>query len=368
MAAARRAGRLARQSDFVEWFSANSAPLRAVTAERWRLEKGVLDYLRDGAAFIRDMRSAKKEDPKESVTDEKVKKEPSAVDQYYASQDLLKRMKWKRVTWDADADFEGFSRRVMDNDTVFSKVPAFSHMSIHLVRDLAARDTSGLKMDDRRVTAIKPGSLTKWFLEERVPGSPDARPSFVAPPKTRQAPFTVDWEAGTVRMLDSASLQELLVYLSTVAPRVQAVQQRMEEEQTKISEDIDNVRVRLGATAIKFNHHDRAFWDDPERAKNVDEYVTPADVRQFIDSVNLRSLHLRKYVKNNQVRIVSPGRPYAIDMEAKEIRIPANFAEYNYLPVHGRYESMEAVCNFFRKSALAWFFVGMMVVGDFELL
>lgn len=353
-----------RQVDIVEFFSANRPALKEVTTERRKMEKGVLCYLRDGAEFIRDMRAEKKKEPETDKPAEK--KGQSTVDQYYASQDLLKRMKWKRVTWDDDADFDNLSRRILDNDSVFNKVPAFSHMSLHIVRDKAARATPVLDSSDRQVTSIKAGSLTKWFLEERAPEAAPA--AFAPPPKVRQAPFTIDWEAGTVRVLDSASLQELLVYLATAAPRVQALQQRMEEEQTKIAEEMDGMRVRLGATVIKFNKYDKAFWDDPERLKDPENYVTPAEVRQFLDAADKRSTLLRKYVRDNQVRIVRAGMPYVIDPVEKEIRIPANFAEYNFLPIHGRYESWERMANMFRKTALVWFFVGMMLVGDLEVL
>ena len=358
-----------RQVDIVEFFKANRQPLALVSAERWKLEKGVFGYLRDAAEFIRDMRSEKKEDAKEDDKSDAVKKSTrTSIDQYYASQDLLKRMKWKRATWDEDADFDAFSRRVMDNDGVFSKVPPFSHMSLHIVRDKAARAAPPASPEDRQVNSIKPGTLTKWFLEERPYSATAPKPVYTPPPKVRQAPYSIDWEAGTVRVLDSASLQEMLVYLTTAAPRVQAVQERMEEEQTKIAEDIDSVRVRLGATAIKFNKYEKAFWDDPERVKDPANYVTPADVRLFIDNVNKSTYTLRKFVRNNQVRIVPAGHPYAIDAKELEIRVPANFTEYNFLPVHGRYAIVESFINAFRKYLMVWFFVGMVFVGDFELV
>jgi hypothetical protein len=366
-----------RQADIIEWATTNRPAVRTLTAERWKIEKGVLDYLRDAAGFIRELRSNKEasKDKKDSAdatavepTSKDKKPDLSTVDQYYASQDLLKKMKWKRVTWDADSDYDSFAKRLTDSD-VFSKIPAFSHMSIHLVHDKAARSAAHTSYEARQVTSIKPGSLTKWFLEERKYGDASMpMPVYTPPPKARQAPFTVDWEAGTVRVLDTASVQEMLVYLTAAAPRVQALQQRMEEEQGKLTEDLDSCRVRLGVTAIKFNKYEKSFWDDPERLKDPANYVSPAEVRQFIDSVFKRAFLLRKYIKNNQIRIVPSGQPYAIDWVEKEIRIPANFAEYNWLSVHGRYESLESFFNFLRRTALAWFFVGMMLVGDFELL
>jgi hypothetical protein len=375
-----------RQLDIVEWCTVNRPAIKALTAERWKMEKGVLDYLKDAASFIKEMRSAKKENAAEAkkaadavvaaaaeakdgvVASDKKPADVSSIDQYYMSQDLLKRMKWKRVTWDGDSDYETFSRRIMDSDTLFSKVPAFSHMSIHVVRDKAAREKRVASSGDRQVNAIKPSTLTKWFLEERRYTDESPRPTWTPPPAARQAPFTVDWEAGTVRVLDTASVQEMLVYLTEAAPRVQALQVRMEEEQTKITEDIDNVRFRIGATAIKFNKYEKTFWDDPERLKDPANYVSPADVRLFINSVFKRSFLVRRLLKNNQVRIVPSGQPYAIDFAEKEIRVPANFADYNWLSIHARYESFESFCNFFRSTALAWFFVAMMLVGDFELL
>src|SRR3990167_2797702 len=91
-----------RQMDVVEWFRSNSNGIKTLRAERWKLEKGVLCYLKDAAEFIKDMRSKKDKDKKDLDKPKDgsapVKTDMSAFDQYYISQDLLKRMKWKRVT------------------------------------------------------------------------------------------------------------------------------------------------------------------------------------------------------------------------------------------------------------------------------
>lgn len=369
-----------RQMDFVEWFTANRATVKALTAERWAMEKGVVDYLRDGVGFVQEMRTAKKERNEKKEAAAKAPKEAkpetvvlSALDQYYVSQELLKRMKWKRITWDNDADYDSFNRRILDNDSLFTKVPAMSFMTLHLVRDPAAPALPPPTPDARQITSIKEGVLTNWFLQaQRPPMDSPLRQPLVSKAKeplpASRAPVAVDWESGTVRVLDSITAQEMLNYLETTAGRVQALQQRMEDEQTKLTEDIDSVRIRLGVTAVKFNQHDKSFWDDTARKQDADNYVTPAELRQFIDAVFKRGFLLRRYVKGNQIRVVPAGKPYAIDKDAKEIRIPANFAEFNFLAMHRRWESIERIANACRATYMLWFFIGMMIVGDFELV
>lgn len=358
-----------RQTDIVDWFSANRDIIRVMAAARWKTEKGVLEYLVDAKDFIADMRQARQErKEKETAPEEGKKKESSTMAQYYESQELLKKMKWKRVSWDEDATYDSFARRIMDNDTLFSHVKPMSHLSIHLVHDKTAAPATGSRLEARSITSIKPGTLTSWYMEckaEEIEPMEDDD----APPLERQPPFTVDWESGLAKILDSASAQEILTFIETTAPRVQALQKRMDDEQTKLQEDIDNARVRLGVTAIKYNKHDRSFWDDPVRRESPDDYVTPQEMRQFLDAVNRRGFLLRKYVKGNQLRVLRAGKPYELARgDDNELRIPANFEDYNFLGIHARYEALERIANFFRASAVLWFFVVTMFVGDFEIL
>ena len=60
---------------------------------------------------------------------------PDGIQQYIASQELRNAMKWRRVTWDLGADFEGLAARLQDNIALLRRVPAFSHLSLHIIRD-----------------------------------------------------------------------------------------------------------------------------------------------------------------------------------------------------------------------------------------
>ena len=379
---------ITRQMDVVEWSRLNKQALKTMAAVRYAESKGVLDYLKDAGSFVVEWRSnskkAKAEKEAKAKADALAKtegktdeagaatpaveeKKADPVQQYYYSQDLLKRVKWKRVTWDAEADYEAFSRRVFDNfDSMFNKVPAFSFMSLHVIHD--PRNPS-LPMPPPATMDFKQGAITSWLLEERTPNPPkpyilEYNPANAK--KESRAAHTVDWVAGEARISDTISANELLAFLHNVAPRLQAVQQRMEEEQAKITEDIDYARIRLGVSAIKYNKYDRSLWDDPARRENPDEYVTPAEVRQFIDSVFKRAFLLRLHLKGQQIRLVRPGQPFKIDQVEKEVHVPTNFADYNFLTLHSKFESMERVFNFCRSLWWFWFSLGVLIVGDFE--
>jgi hypothetical protein len=353
-----------RQVDLLEFVEKNSTLLASVRKERYRLEKGFVAYAKDASAFIRDMRrkDEKKDEKKDDVDIALKKRSEMNLAQYYQSQDLLKRMKWKRVTWDETADYEGFYQRIMENDTMFSKCSAFSFMSLHVTKDPS---TTSIGSPLVHKSKIDVGDLTNWLVHERVPQN-------VAPfskPKSggKRSAFVVDWTAGEARILDTASAQEILTFLTTMAPRLQSLQVKMEEQQTKLVADVENVRVRLGVSKLKFNEHDTTFWDDPKRLSSP-EYVNPDEVRQCVDSLLASAILYRWYFKGHQLRIVKPGKAYFINATTNEVEIPANFGEFSWMTRHLRAASLERVFNVCRTFWWVWFSLVLVVVGDVELL
>ncbi|EPY39189.1 hypothetical protein AGDE_04739 [Angomonas deanei] len=283
------------------------------------------------------------------------------MDQYYESQELCKYIKWKRVTWDEDADYKSFSKKILDNDDMFKRIPAFSFMSIHVVKDPSTNEFVTLP---EASTNLDAGMLTNWVLKERDPEPVELYK--VEEVAERKSPFNVDWSSGEVKILDTASAQEILTFLLTTAPRLQAVQLKMEEDQKNIVENVEYVRVRVGAT-LKFNEFDTSFWDDPKRKSNPN-YVNPQHVEMFYKEFLRTSFLYRMYFKGQHIRIVPPGRTYFVDFEKNEIQIPANVGQYNWLQAHTSFEPLENWFNGIRRFWWFWFCLGMILVGDVEIL
>ena len=395
-----------RHGDVLEFLQRNKAGVLAMQKYRKAHDEGFLDYAKMAVDFFRSTGGEDKAKPADvaaapaaagdaaaaggvsataTAAAAETAKPPGAVQQYYMSQDLLRKMKWKKVTWDEHADFDGFSRRVTENE-MFSSVKPFSHLSIHLVKDpnaVSHRETGAAGAQGKPLSTsvgdVTPGSLTDWYLSE-----PPAAPlkageeaslqvrdvgTFQKTKAARQMPFTVDWEAGEARLLDTASAVEIQAFLQTCAPRVMAIQQRMDDQQTTIAEDIENVRVRLGALSIKYNKHDKSFWDDKDRKEAPTEYANPANMLQFIESCKKRSTLLRRRgFAWQHIRVMPPNSPYLLDTAKQELQVPCNFEEYNYLPQHRRWEALERFQNRLRATKMVWFFVAMIFIGDFELL
>ncbi|KAL7701970.1 hypothetical protein N2W54_008112 [Lotmaria passim] len=349
------------QPDILEWIGLHKAPIKVLQKERYKMEKGFVAYAKDAVEFVRELRKGKDQKDANVATTTSEADATRAMDQYYESEDLTKRMKWKRVTWDDDADYTSFSKRVLDNDAMFKRTQAFSFLSMHLIRDPCSTDLVKLPAANK---IIEPGALTNWLLQEREPKAVDLYP--VRDATEQRSAFHVDWTSGSVKILDTASAQEILTFLSTVAPRLQAVQLKMEEQQTKQTADIENVRVRVGAT-LKFNEYNTSFWDDPKR-KTDPNFVNPDELDQFLRGILKSAFLYRWFLKGQEIRVLPPGRPYYMDIEAKQICVPANFAEYNWLSAHPRFEAMEKVVDSFRRFWWFWFSLGMIIVGDVELL
>ncbi|KAH9601846.1 hypothetical protein LSM04_008625 [Trypanosoma melophagium] len=349
------------QADILEWLVGNKKPLRVLRKERYALEKGFIGYFKD----FRDMMGEIQGKDSKEVQEVKDNKEDTAgsrsMSQFYESEELAKRMKWKRITWDEDADYTSFSRRILDNDNLLKNVSAFSYMSIHVTKDPSSTEVVRFPPREKNVEL---GTLTNWVLQERDPISVEK----YKPSRTKEigCAFTVDWTAGAVKIMDTASIQEILTFLHTVAPRLQALQVRMEEQQTKLVDDVQNVKVRVGAD-VKFNEYDTTFWDDPKR-KTTPDYVSPDDVQQFLQGMLKSAFLYRWFLKGHGLRILPPGRPYFVDMEKKEVQIPANFADYNWFGAHKRFESIEQFFSTMRSLWWIWFSLAMIIVGDVELL
>jgi hypothetical protein len=352
--------KLTFQPDILEWVGVQKAPIKVLRKERYKMEKGFVAYGKDIVEFLRSCRGDKEKKGDDAAATADGKSSARAMEQYYESEDLTKRMKWKRVTWDDDADYTGFSKRVLDNDSMFKRTPAFSFLSIHVIKD---PEMTALVNIPAAKKIIEPGTLTNWLLQEREPQAVEPYP--IRQKSQQRSAFHVDWTSGSVKILDTASAQEILTFLSTVALRLQAVQLKMEEQQTQQTENIEKVRVRVGTT-LKFNAFNTCFWDDPKRTTDPD-FVNPDELDQFLKGMLDSPYLYRWFLKGQEIRVLPPGRPYYVDVEKKEIQIPANFAEYNWLRAHGRFESMEKVVSSFRRFWWLWFSLGIVLVGDVEL-
>lgn len=343
--------------------ASQKGPLKYLRKERYKLEPGFASMLTYLKTMNTTTEAGSSLTPSAGKDAQKGAQDLASrsMDQYYESQELIKRMKWKRVTWDDDADYAGFSRRVLDNDTMFKRIPAFSFMSVRLVKDPSSNELAALPAPEK---TVEEGSLTNWVLRER-----DPKPVGVYPLRTvgrARGAFTVDWTAGEVKVLDTASAQEILTFLLTVAPRLQALQLKMGDQQTEITENVELVRVRVGAV-VKFNELDTSFWDDPKRRTDTN-YVNPSDMESFLRGMLKSAFLYRWFLKGQQIRVMPPGHPYNADLENKELQIPSNFADYNWLKAHDRFEGIEKTFNSFRRVWWFWFALSMLLIGDVEVL
>lgn len=351
------------QPDILEWLPTQRNSLKILRAEQYKQEKGFAYYFQSFSNWLRN-RSKKAEEKEVVKTEEQLAREKAAsrsMEQYYEAEELTKRMKWKRVTWDEDADYTSFSKRILDNDNMFKNTSAFSFMSMHVVKDPVTSELANIPPAEKVVVQ---GTLTNWVLQEREPAVVALYPTTST--SERRSAFNVDWSSGEVKILDTASAQEILTFVTAVAPRLQAVQVRMEEQQTKQVEDVENVRVRVGAL-VKFNEFNTSYWDDPKR-KTDPNYINPDEMEKFLKGMLRSAFMYRWFLKGQQIRVVPPGRPYLADLEKSEVQIPANFAEYNWLRAHQRFAGVEKIFDAFRRYWWFWFSVGIVVVGDIDLL
>ncbi|CCW61411.1 unnamed protein product [Phytomonas sp. EM1] len=137
------------QPDILEWVTSQRNTLKILKNERYKLEKGFIAYFNDIVEFLRN-----RESPQSSERSEDEKKRAAnaerSIGQFYESEELTKSMKWKRVTWNEDADYSSFSKRILDNDTMFKQVPAFSFMSVHIIKDPLSTDLVNFPPEKKR--------------------------------------------------------------------------------------------------------------------------------------------------------------------------------------------------------------------------
>lgn len=345
------------QPDICEWLQSNRNQVAVIRKQRYALDKGLLGAMRD---FF-PSKPSEKETESTSSEEKNAPRTNTGLDQYYESEELIKRMKWKRVTWDEDADYTSFSRRVLNNDSMFKNVSAFSFMSIHVVKDPL---TSNLVNIQRGEKVVKPGDITSLFLKEREAVKIERYLPSVN--SVKLSPFSVDWISGSVHILDTASPQEVLTFLTTVAPRLQALQVKMEEQQERINQDIKRVNVRVGAS-LKFNEFNTTFWDDARR-KTDPGYINPDDLEQFLSGMLKSAFLFRWFLRGTEIKVLPAGNYYHCDTQKNEIHIPVNFSDFNWLSIHSRFQAMERVANRFRKFWWFWFAAGLVVVGDVDFL
>lgn len=352
--------KLVFQPDICQWLLESRTQISLIRKQRYKLEKGLIGSFRDARDFFSSKPNGESDSPNESAKKDS-SPQSTSMDQYFESEELIKRMKWKRVTWEENADYTSFARRILNNDRMFKNTKAFSFMSLHLMKDPLTSNQVNIQ---RGAKVAISGDLCNMFLQERTINV--VQKYIPCSATTRLSPFVVDWVAGSVKILDTASPQEMLTFLTTVAPRVQAVQLKMEAQQERQSRDIELVRVRVGAT-LKFNEFNTSFWDDPRR-KTDPAYINPDDLEEFLKGLLNSAFLFRWFLKGTEIRVVPPGHSYYADIERNEIHIPANFSDFNWLAVHSRFQGLEKFLNQFRRFWWFWFSVAIVIVGDVELL
>lgn len=346
------------QPDIYEWIHSNRGQIASVCRANRKAEKGFVAYMQDFRDFFK--KPEKPEKP-EKLDKPAETSGSSAVDQYYESEELIKTMKWKRVTWDEDADYTRFSKRILNNSNMFKSVPSFSYMAMHVIKDPLTSNFVNIPRGEKNVAL---GDLTNLFLRER---DPTPVQQYIPTSTTKRLnPFSVDWTSGTVTVLDTASAREIRTFLVTTAKRVQAVQQQMELQQEKLTKDLEYVRVRAGAT-VKFNSNNTSFWDDPKR-KTETNYVNPEELEQFLSGMLKSPLLYRWLMKGAAIRVMPPGACYYADTEKNELHIPSNFVDFNWVHPHTRFQGIERVASGFRRFKWFWFAGLLVVIGDVNIL
>ena len=165
-----------RPTDFVVWANENKKELKRIKALRYSESKGILDYMQDIKSIFSSTEDKNADNKpsenntlivsnkKSNETDkEKMTLSDTALSNYFLALPLLKKMKWKRLTWDDDADFHSFYRNINACDELFNKIPSFSFLSLHLVKDKQLQFKNAPNSDEYvKYTA---GCLTKKFYD-----------------------------------------------------------------------------------------------------------------------------------------------------------------------------------------------------------
>ena len=374
--------RFAYQPDILEWAETNKSTLQSIVREK-QAAKAPLFSIRK--YFGSEDESAKKSIESVQSTEPETVPEPaqpepklgeSLMQQYYQSQELRNLLKWKRVTWEKGVDYDNFSSRLIEVGKAFSKRRAFSFLSVHITRDEAARQVSERfgQPDEPFVPPplhdIAKGTLSAWYVADVAAKAPTAanQESQKKTQYARPAPFSLCWETGNVKMLESISAQEVTYFLDHFAPRAQQTQMRIENEQTNMHEALENVRFRCTLDAVKFNEEDQAIRAESAAPPTTASPLSPEHVLQFCQSMLKTAWLYRKFFRGHQVRIGAPGSAYAIDRKAGVLHIPCDFDRYTWMAAHQKYLRHEAIANSYRNHWYVWLFVATFLVGDLDIV
>ena len=255
---------------------------------------------------------------------------------FYQSQELINLMKLKAVTYDSGkepdvpvADFEGFSRRICDNYDLFKRTKAYSNMEFHVVRDPSKSEKKFESAVHSNYKQIDEGGLTSWLTQE---GGATTTTEETAEPTplegegvVRPSPFRVDYETGEVTILDTCSPDEFLDFLQREAPRAEIRQEKLQEEQVKMYEELTEVAGRVGLKSIVFNNGNSVLTDREykvlRREGREADYVLPADVMAVVKELNSKQRLYAKHLKGVNLRILptATARAYYIDGMGEDV-------------------------------------------------
>ena len=369
--------RYASQPDVLEWAASNQQTL----ADMRKAKESAKESLFSIKKYFSSEKSPKSETPEpaseNNAAAEPPKEEPklgeSLMQQYYQSQELRNVLKWKRITWDANVDYDGLSNRLIESVNLLRKQQAFSFLGVHFIRDkatqrvneacgLADESTAPLPMHE-----ITHGTISSWYTRESEPKSAPQKPA-QKPEYARPAPFRVCWETGKVHMLDSVAPEEILYFLKNFAHRAQQTQLRIEDEQTRLNEAVENVRFRCTLDSLKFNEEDQAFREATSADREKRTVLSPQEVLQFCDSMLKTAWLYRSVLRGQQVRVGLSGSSYSVDASKGEVRIPCDFDRHSWMPKHDTYLRHEAIANSYRNHWYVWLFAATFLIGDLDVI
>eukprot|EP00756_Hemistasia_phaeocysticola_P058521 Hpha_TRINITY_DN35159_c0_g1::TRINITY_DN35159_c0_g1_i1::g.168386::m.168386 len=348
----------------------------------WFVKKG--SRIRKWAGRSAEERAEAKKKRKEDQAANRSRADAS-MQHFYQAQELCNLMKFKAATFDDGrdpakpaADFAGWSRTIVNNYNTLKRTTAFSNMAFHVVRDPSKLDGS---VDASRTTnyrEIDEGSLSGWMDEEGGESS-EPKPQTPAPSqadqgekKVRPPPFTVDYATGEVTILDTCSTEEFLDFLEREAPRAEARQLQIVEEQTKMFEDLGKALEKSGLKRVVFNSGSASVTDreykDLQKEGREGEYILPVDIFRAIDALNGAPLLYRKFLKGQTLRLLptKPCRSYFVDAEKGEVCMPKDFYRDSFLPIHRRYRIINSVTKFIWSLRYIATLIIVTLVGDVD--
>eukprot|EP00754_Rhynchopus_humris_P019229 Rhum_TRINITY_DN14637_c15_g1::Rhum_TRINITY_DN14637_c15_g1_i1::g.102695::m.102695 len=406
-----------RFEDCTEFFAASATEMAAIKKTIQDAEdkesSSLLDYAtsfggwvvtkgKNTAAFVTmssEERARRREKKKAKRASNRASSD-EAMQQFYQSQELVNLMKFREVTFDNGvrdpdaplADFEAFSRRICDNYDLFKRTEAYSNLAFHVVRDPSKSEKRFETDLYSNYKQIDEGGLTSWLTEE---GSADAAPAAAAAADDAEAaeetakkaeaaaaaeqqqqqrppPFSVNYETGEVTVLDTCSQEEFLDFLLREAPRAEIKQMKINEEQSKLYEELATMVERVGIKGVVFNTGQTIITDREYKELKADgrekEYVMPADVMAAIKEINAKQWLYKKYLKGHTVRLLprEPKRAYFLDDTTNEVCLPCDFYKDTFLPIHKSYIRRQKVTNFLFRLRYIGCVIVITILGDVE--